>query len=177
MPTTWKIKTVNPNNTVEFVYWQKDGYTIISKSAYASADFLCNEEVKPVVDLTNTKGFEITFQDVNWKMRTDLDEMADYENYDETLSEFYQAVSRTWDWGTLTDTAAQEAISRLWPTPPAPSRGDREQEAWEAMEAAGWENSETATWLYGELSLEQTTDRVVPNDYDDPSYYLDDETP
>ena len=44
------------------------------------------------------------------------------------------------------------------------------------MEAAGWENTETAIWLRGPLLLEQTADQVIPNDYDDPDYANDDDT-
>lgn len=174
MPTTWKINAINPNNTVHYLYWEKGPNRIVCKNTYNTALLLCNSDIKPLIDTDNPNGIEITWQEQDWRMKTELDELDDYENYDDTLSDFYQPLSREWDWDTLTDPAAQAAIAMLWPTPPQPGRGEVESAAWEAMEANGWANTESAIWLFGPLLLEQAEDRVVPNDYDDPSYYLDD---
>lgn len=168
MPT-WKINALTPNSTDEYVFWEKGSDVIICKNTFPNAVLLCNADSRPTIDTNNTDpaGIEITFQEDDWQLKSDINDVD---------SDLVQAVSRTWDWGTLADPAARAAIQAIWPSTPAAENSTAEMTAWSAMEAAGWENTETAIWLRGPLLLEQTADQVIPNDYDDPDYANDDDT-
>lgn len=157
---TWMLSTVNDGCTTEIVHWIKDGKTIYFKTTYRRLSFLANEDTVPVIDLENVDGYEVLAD-------TDYDWHDDEYNDDE----LDDVVSTEWDWNDLTDPAAQQAILQLWQDAETasvddPSDNDNE---WDALEAAGWENEETTVWLYGPMRIEQITPEVVFADEDDNS--------
>jgi hypothetical protein len=156
---TWMLSTVNDGMSTEFVHWSKDGNTIFYKTTYRRVSFLTNSDTVPDIDYDNTNGYEVLAD-------------PDYDWHDDELDdELDDVVSTEWDWNDLSDPTAQAAVLKLWSDAAAagthdPSENDNE---WDAMEAAGWENDETSVWLYGPLKIEQITPEVVFPDEDDNS--------
>jgi hypothetical protein len=153
------LSTVDDGCTTEIVHWIKDDKTIYFKTTYRRLSFLTNEDAVPVIDIENANGYEVLADtDYDWHDDENDDELDD-------------VISTEWDWNNLTDPAAQQAILQLWQAAEAaavddPSDNDNE---WDALEAAGWENEETTVWLYGPLKIEQITPEVVFPSEDDNS--------
>jgi hypothetical protein len=153
------LSTVDDGCTTEVVHWIKGDNTIYFKTTYRRLSFLTNEDTVPAIDLENASGYEVLADtDYDWHDDENDDELDD-------------VISSEWDWNDLTDTAAQHAILQLWQAAEAAGVNDTSDNdnEWDALEAAGWENEETTVWLYGPLKIEQITPGVVFADEDDNS--------
>lgn len=124
--TTWKISNYHKKNAVELQFWTKDGKTIIREEGFRWGSWYCESDEKPNVDLKNPDGYE-----VSWT--------TDYEWELDMMDDGCWAETRAGDYATDEDV---EEFEELW-----------EEDSYEAVEGAGWENVDTEYWIYGPLEL------------------------
>ena len=129
----WTLMPVNKKSIEEVMYWEKDGKTIFLRQGWrgGSVTVTTADDNKPDIDL-------------------DSDEISVYDLYDDhivdvELDSFWDGCWQEWDWAIsgLTEEEQQE-IEDAW-----------DEDSYEAVEALGWEQTDTEVFFYGELSLER----------------------
>ena len=133
----WTLMPVNKKSIEEVMYWEKDGKTIFFRQGWrgGSVTVTTADDNPPEIDLDGN------------------DELSVYDLYDDhivdvELDSFWDGCWSEWDWAVsdLTEEEQQE-IQDAW-----------DEDSYEAVEALGWEQTDTEVFFYGELSLERVTE-------------------
>ncbi len=124
---TWVLATTEKKSVEEYEFWTKDGITVKRINGFRWGTVYCEDEDKPEIDLANPDGISVF--DCGYDFELDsLDDgwYCDWEFPDDMSEGERQAIMDGWD-----------------------------EESYEYMESNGWINSDTETWFYGPLSLEE----------------------
>jgi hypothetical protein len=124
---TWVLTTTEKKSVEEYEFWTKDDVTIKRINGFRWGTVYCDNEDKPEIDLDNTDGISVF--DCGYDFELDsLDDgwYCDWEFPDDMSEEERQAIIDGWD-----------------------------EDSYDYMESNGWYNSETETWFFGQLSLEE----------------------
>jgi hypothetical protein len=124
---TWVLTTTEKKSVEEYEFWTKDDVTIKRINGFRWGTVYCDDEDKPEIDLDNPDGISVF--DCGYDFELDsLDDgwYCDWEFPDDMSEEERQAIIDGWD-----------------------------EDSYDYMESNGWYNSETETWFFGQLSLEE----------------------
>jgi hypothetical protein len=130
---TWTIKTLHKKSAVEKQFWYKDGTTIIRYEGYRWCEFYCESDEKPVIDLANPDGYNLSDSDYDWEL-VSMDDGCWAE----------------WEYPDSVPEEEQEEIENAW-----------EEDFFEGMEELGWCNDDTEYILQGPLELSDEDGNVV----------------
>ena len=131
----WTLMPVNKKSIEEVMYWEKDGKTIFLRQGWrgGSVTITTADDEPPAIEL-------------------DSDELSVYDLCDDhivdvELDSFWDGCWQEWDWA-LADLTEEEQteIEEAW-----------DEDSYDAVEALGWEQTDTEVFFYGELSLERVT--------------------
>lgn len=124
---TWVLTTTEKKSVEEYEFWTKDDVTIKRINGFRWGTVYTEDKDKPEIDLDNPDGISVF--DCGYDFELDsLDDgwYCDWEFPDDMSEEERQAIIDGWD-----------------------------EDSYDYMESNGWYNSETETWFFGPLSLEE----------------------
>lgn len=130
----WTLMPVNKKSIEEVMYWEKDGKLIFFRQGWrgGSVTLTTADDNPPEIDLEGNE------------------ELSVYDLFDDHIVEveldsFWDGCWSEWDWAEscLTE-EEQEEIERVW-----------YEDSYEGLEEMGWDQTDTETFFYGELSLER----------------------
>ena len=126
----WSISPAEAYHTVtEVQTWTKFNHQLIREETFNWAEFQVNSDTEPVVDLNNETGYKVNHD----------------PNYSWSLSQLMQTTpDPTVKW-VYPSTMTAEEVETL--------KSIIEQGGYVALDADGWELSNTDFWFWGKLSL------------------------
>ena len=135
----WKVSTREKKSVEEHEMWEKDGQTIVRVSGFRWGTWTVttDNDEPPDFERTVTPGGT-----------DDLDSVDMYNNgYDTELEMLDDGWYGDVIWPEDMDQEERERLEELW-----------EEDAYEAWEDAGWMQTDTECWAWGEFDIERLED-------------------
>lgn len=133
----WTLAPAYKKSIEEIMFWQKDDKTIVFRQGWRGGSVILTtvDDNPPDIDLEGNDELNVF-------------DLIDDHIVDVDLDSFWDGCWSEWDWNEQGLTVEEiEEIEAAW-----------DENSYEGVEELGWNNIDTETYFYGELTLERVNE-------------------